>query len=180
MQEFRERWKYFLMMEVIFLAFFLVDLFIRLGNPDLWHPAKGGERPMEFAYFQRHPEEHHFPALRPMVRGRLHQLLLLWLRDRRHAGQTAWYRAVHRLQFHPADAVCLPGSGSFFCGLEYPAWDSELQKPKDSDESGNRLFRLSLYCRHLGFLCDGFAWQPGHRPFVGSGFSASGSSWRCD
>ncbi len=49
-QELKERWKYFLMVEVLFLSFFLLDLLIRLGNPDLWHPSKGGERPMDFSY----------------------------------------------------------------------------------------------------------------------------------
>ncbi|HMD81484.1 MAG TPA: DUF2298 domain-containing protein, partial [Anaerolineales bacterium] len=44
--EIREEWRnnrrYFLMAEGLFLAFFLIDLLIRLGNSDLWHPAKGG------------------------------------------------------------------------------------------------------------------------------------------
>jgi YYY domain-containing protein len=68
-REFRERWKYFLMVEVIFLTFFLVDLFIRLGNPDLWHPAKGGERPMEFAYFNAILKSTTFPPYDPWFSG---------------------------------------------------------------------------------------------------------------
>ena len=53
--ELREEWrnnrKYFLLVEGIFLLFFFIDLFIRIGNPDLWHVSKGGERPMDFSYF---------------------------------------------------------------------------------------------------------------------------------
>ncbi|MEW6094466.1 MAG: DUF2298 domain-containing protein [Chloroflexota bacterium] len=48
-EEWGRRWKLYLFLEILFLAFFLLDLFIRLGNPDLWHPSKGGERPMNFA-----------------------------------------------------------------------------------------------------------------------------------
>ena len=47
--ELGRRWKLYLFLELLFLAFFLLDLFIRIGNPDLWHPSKGGERPMNFA-----------------------------------------------------------------------------------------------------------------------------------
>ena len=49
-QEIKSRPKYYLMIEGVFLAFFVLDLLIRLGNPDLWHPAKGGEKPMDFSY----------------------------------------------------------------------------------------------------------------------------------
>jgi YYY domain-containing protein len=48
-EECGSRWKFFLFLELLFLAFFLFDLLIRIGNPDLWHPSKGGERPMNFA-----------------------------------------------------------------------------------------------------------------------------------
>ena len=68
-QELRSRWKYFLMVEVIFLAFFLIDLVIRLGNPDLWHPAKGGERPMDFAFFNAILKSTTFPPYDPWYAG---------------------------------------------------------------------------------------------------------------
>jgi YYY domain-containing protein len=68
-EEFRSRWKYYLMVEGIFLAFFLIDLFIRLGNPDLWHPAKGGERPMDFAFFNAILKSTTFPPYDPWFAG---------------------------------------------------------------------------------------------------------------
>jgi YYY domain-containing protein len=68
-QEFRARWKYYLLVEAIFLVFFLADLVIRLGNPDLWHPAKGGERPMDFAYFNAILKSTTFPPYDPWFAG---------------------------------------------------------------------------------------------------------------
>jgi YYY domain-containing protein len=67
--EFQQRWKYFLMVEGIFLAFFLLDLLIRLGNPDLWHDPNGGERPMEFAFFNAVLKSTTFPPYDPWFSG---------------------------------------------------------------------------------------------------------------
>jgi YYY domain-containing protein len=68
-QEWRERWRYFLTVEGLFLAFFLFDLVIRLGNPDLWHPWKGGERPMDFSYFNAVLKSTTFPPYDPWFAG---------------------------------------------------------------------------------------------------------------
>ena len=64
-----KRWKYFAAIELLFLLFFLLDLFIRLGNPDLWHPAKGGERPMDFAYLNAILKSTTFPPYDPWFAG---------------------------------------------------------------------------------------------------------------
>ncbi|MEW6242053.1 MAG: DUF2298 domain-containing protein [Chloroflexota bacterium] len=67
--EWKSNRRYFLMIEGLFLAFFVVDLLIRLGNPDLWHPSKGGERPMDFSYFNAVLRSTTFPPYDPWYAG---------------------------------------------------------------------------------------------------------------
>lgn len=69
LEEWRMRRNYFLMAEGLFLAFFAFDLLIRLGNPDLWHPTKGGERPMDFSYFNAIIKSTVFPPYDPWFAG---------------------------------------------------------------------------------------------------------------
>jgi YYY domain-containing protein len=68
-EDLRERWRYLLVVEGVFLAFFLLFLFVRLGNPDLWHPWKGGEKPMDFSYFNAVLKSTTFPPYDPWFAG---------------------------------------------------------------------------------------------------------------
>jgi YYY domain-containing protein len=67
--EWRENRRYYLMIEGLFLAFFLLDLLIRIGNPDLWHPSKGGERPMDLSYLHAVIKSTVFPPYDPWYAG---------------------------------------------------------------------------------------------------------------
>jgi len=65
MHDLRANWRYYLTVEIIFLVLFAVFLLIRLGNPDLWHPYKGGEKPMDLSYFQAVIKSTVFPPYDP-------------------------------------------------------------------------------------------------------------------
>lgn len=65
----RGRWRYLLGVECLFVALFLFDLAVRLGNPDLWHPWLGGEKPMNFAFFNSVLKAVYFPPANPWLAG---------------------------------------------------------------------------------------------------------------
>ncbi|MBN2256898.1 MAG: glycosyltransferase family 39 protein [Anaerolineaceae bacterium] len=67
--ELKVNWKYYLTVELVCLVLFLIFLAVRMGNPDLWHPSKGGEKPMDFSYFNAVLKSTSFPPYDPWLSG---------------------------------------------------------------------------------------------------------------
>jgi YYY domain-containing protein len=66
---FSSNWKHILGIEAVFLVVFLFCLSLRLGNPDLWNPWLGGEKPMDFAFFNAVLRAVYFPPEHPWFAG---------------------------------------------------------------------------------------------------------------
>ena len=65
----RGHWRRLAAIEAITLLAFLGFLAVRLTNPDLWHYQFGGEKPMDFAYFNGVLRSTIFPAIDPWHAG---------------------------------------------------------------------------------------------------------------
>ncbi|HPR34114.1 MAG TPA: DUF2298 domain-containing protein [Anaerolineaceae bacterium] len=69
MKDLKRIWKQILVEEIITIVMFGFFLFIRWLNPDLWHPWRGGEKPMDFSYLNAVIKSTVFPAYDPWYAG---------------------------------------------------------------------------------------------------------------
>ena len=63
------RWRLIAFIEVASLVMYLGFVGIRMTNPDLWHSHFGGEKPMDFAYFNAVLRSTVFPPIDPWFAG---------------------------------------------------------------------------------------------------------------
>lgn len=68
-QFWRENRRALLGIEALFLIALVFGLLLRAVDPDLWHPERGGEKPMDFAYLNAVLRTSHFPPPNPWLAG---------------------------------------------------------------------------------------------------------------
>ncbi len=118
----RTGWRDIVLVDVLFIGLFLMWVGVRWANPDLWHPFMGGEKPMDFAYFNAVMRS---TRSRPMTPGSraARSTITTWVRHRRESHE-APNRSQRGLQSGCPHALCTHRHrsvhpGEHTCGRRY-------------------------------------------------------------
>ncbi len=65
----QSHWRLLVVAEALGLLLYILSLLIRSGNPDLWHPVFGGEKPLDFAFLNAVLKSTSFPPYDPWLAG---------------------------------------------------------------------------------------------------------------
>jgi YYY domain-containing protein len=160
---FSSHWKYVVGSEILFLMVFLFSLSVRLGNPDLWHPWLGGEKPMDFAFFNAVLRSVYFPPEHPWFSG--HYINYYYYGYVVAAIPTKLLGILPSIAFN----LILPtwfamtGLGVFSIAYNLAAGFGTKLDPIKSDPRGEKsffptnMFRKDFFRNHLPFFAGAFA-----------------------
>ncbi len=131
----RQRWRWIVAIEALFLLSFAVLVWFRSLNPDLWQPGRGGEKPMEFAIFNAILRSPWFPPFDPwFAGGTLHYY---------YFGYVPWATITRLTGILPEVAFNL-AIPSVYALLLLNVWMAaaallaRMQRPSDRAETGTR------------------------------------------
>ena len=120
----RACWRLLVINEALFVAAFLVFVWIRALDPDLWHIYRGGEKPMELAFINGILRSRYMPPLDPWFAGGAinyyyyGQYLAAFLIKLTGVATTTAFNLIIPLLF----AVCFSGAFSLVAGLTRRWW----------------------------------------------------------
>jgi YYY domain-containing protein len=164
-------WKQLLVEEVVTIVMFAFFLLIRWLNPDLWHPWRGGEKPMDFSYLNAVIKSTVFPAYDPWYAGGYINYY--------YYGQVVIGLPMKLLGVIPATAYNILLAlwyGMLSVGVFSLAWNiTKSIFGRDHHESNGKVFDLAFWAGISAMLVVGFLGNLGEVKLFSDAISTLGS-----